>query len=138
MSSVSLLASPSSVPTLACSSGTTSSPVLAVTAPSALSPAPAPLSSSVAALPFRDDRFLSSSSLGDADAHAAAHVALLARMFYSAGIVPMNYRELAQKMISGGIADESNLHISLDDDPGLLVSLYMKVAQQSCLIRYNT
>jgi hypothetical protein len=48
----------------------------------------------------------------------------------------MTYRELAQKMISGSITDESDLQITLDDDPGLLDSLRMKVAQQSCLIRY--
>ncbi len=47
-----------------------------------------------------------------------------------------DYRELAQKLISEGIADESDLQITLGVDPGLLVSLRMKVAQQSCLTRY--
>jgi hypothetical protein len=142
-----VLASPSSASTLASSSGPTSSPALAVTAPSALALAPAPPSSSApAAPPFHHDRFLPSASLGDAAAEAgaaalspadaAAHTAL-ARMFYSAGIVPMkDYRELAQKLIGEGIADERDLQITLGDDPGLLVSLRMKFAQQSCLTRY--
>jgi hypothetical protein len=69
-------------------------------------------------------------------AEAAAHAAL-SRMLYSAGIVPTkDHQELAEKLISEGIADPRDLQSCLSDDPRLLDSIRMKVAQQSCLNRY--
>jgi GTPase SAR1 family protein len=69
-------------------------------------------------------------------ADVAAHAELV-RMFYSARMVPTNeYPKLAKVLIYEGIADESDLRISLSDDPGLLSSLGMKAGQRSCLIQY--
>lgn len=70
------------------------------------------------------------------DVHASAHAALV-RLFYCAGIVPLNdHQGLALALVQEGISDGMVLRMVLDADTALLSRIGMKTGQQSCLLRY--
>jgi hypothetical protein len=146
------LAAFSAVSTPASSPGPTSSPALAVTSKSALSPASAPsalvdsfspapgigITASTAADDSLEGGVVASGPTAASLAPAeAAALNVLVSVFAAAGMVPAkDYPALAMKLISEGVADEIGLVDMIEEDPDLLKNAGMKAAQRSCLVRH--
>ena len=146
------LAAFSAVSTPASSPGPTSSPALAVTSKSALSPASAPsalvdsfspapgigITASTAADDSLEGGVVASAPTAASLAPAeAAALSVLVSVFAAAGMVPSkDYPALAMKLISEGVADEIGLVDMIEEDPDFLKNAGMKAAQRSCLVRH--